>query len=516
MTAQAILRVILGPGSSQRVMVSPGLPSTVTELEAEIKTQCKIMEPFRLQFMDTLFGNEFVNLTSMAEIQNKATIKIVYTSCQPQDQGEDRFSFPSTSAPDDTSTCGDSTVSLSSPESTSSRSSWPDLFCIPCFTYDAEIKLAKAHVAFKENGMLLIPDPKLKSDILQGLIQEVVKHTVYPTDSKFDQVAEALILKHPCLKEKGSRSGYAGWKMSLKYKLANYRTHLRKVGCPEVCVNSLKNKPPEKSSPAFDVKRPKSGEVDYCPSLPFGESKQSLEKMRVELLSDVKKRNNRETVMSKMNRTFALRRKEVIFDAPMICNVQERWPALFHPAEINAEFKRITTMPLQSRFLSQLDYLSESLLQVFAKRSGQQGKKLKDIAAMMTDDIVACRESLIKGLCVYLNENPDIFVQEYTDMTEATALSAIEKTTVGIYVSRDTPGNYSFDVGIIIEGVVVLKDLDNVAIAVAMLFGLLYSVNMSYPSQLRYTFEVIQKVVMGLDATELSRKAQNFKTKLLM
>lgn len=250
MTAQAILRVILGPDSSQRVMVSPGLPSTVTELEAEIKTQCKIMEPFRLQFMDTLFGNEFVNLTSVAEIQNKATIKIVYTSCQPQDQGEDRFSFPSTSAPDDTSTCGDSTVSLSSPESTSSRSSWPDLFCILRFIYDAEIKLAKAHVAFKENGMLLIPDPKLKSDILQGLIQEVVKHTVYPADSKFDQVAEALILKHPCLKEKGSPSAYVGWKMSLKYKLANYPTHLRKVGCPEVCVNSLKNKPPEKCEEA--------------------------------------------------------------------------------------------------------------------------------------------------------------------------------------------------------------------------------------------------------------------------
>lgn len=125
--------------------------------------------------MDTLFGNEFVNLTSVAEMQNQATIKIVHTSCQPQDQGEDRFSFPSTSAPDDTSTSGDSTVGLSSPESTSSQSSWPDLFCIPRFIYDAETKLAKAHVAFKENRMLLIPDPKLKSDILQGLIQEVVK-----------------------------------------------------------------------------------------------------------------------------------------------------------------------------------------------------------------------------------------------------------------------------------------------------------------------------------------------------
>lgn len=64
--------------------------------------------------------------------------------------------------------------------------------------------------------------------------------------------------------------------------------------------------------------------MDYCPSFPLGESEQSLEKMRVELLSDVKRRNNRETVMDKMNRTYALRRQEVIFDAPMIRNVQER------------------------------------------------------------------------------------------------------------------------------------------------------------------------------------------------
>ncbi|KAA8577601.1 hypothetical protein FQN60_006800, partial [Etheostoma spectabile] len=84
-------------------------------------------------------------------------------------------------------------------------------------------------------------------------------------------------------------------------------------------------------------------------------------------------------------------------------------------------------------------------------------------------------------------------------MTEATALSAIEKTTVGIYVTRETPGNDFSDVGIIIEGVVVLQDLDNVALATALLFGLCYSLNMKYPSQLRYTFEVIQKVVMELD-----------------
>lgn len=50
--------------------------------------------------------------------------------------------------------------------------------------------------------------------------------------------------------------------------------------------------------------------------------------------------------------------------------------------QINAEFKRITTMPLQSRFQSQLDLLSESLLKVFAKQLA--GQKLKDTAVMMT------------------------------------------------------------------------------------------------------------------------------------
>lgn len=67
--------------------------------------------------------------------------------------------------------------------------------------------------------MLMIPDPKFKPNILEGLIQKAVQHTVYLIHSMFDKVAEALILKHPCLKEKSSPTGF-GWKMSLKYKLS--------------------------------------------------------------------------------------------------------------------------------------------------------------------------------------------------------------------------------------------------------------------------------------------------------
>lgn len=52
--------------------------------------------------------------------------------------------------------------------------------------------------------------------------------------------------------------------------------------------------------------------------------------------------------------------------------------------QINAEFKRITTIPLQSRFLSQLDVLSDKLLKLFEKRGGQIGKQLQSNLAHMT------------------------------------------------------------------------------------------------------------------------------------
>ena len=125
-----------------------GLPLTVSELATEIKSQCKVTDSFRLNIMDTLFGSEFMNLTSMNEIEYKATVKVIFTPCRPQDaddEGVGSFSFPPTSTPDDTTSfSSDSTIILTSPESTSSRSSWPDTFQVPSFSYDAEFKLENA------------------------------------------------------------------------------------------------------------------------------------------------------------------------------------------------------------------------------------------------------------------------------------------------------------------------------------------------------------------------------------
>ena len=66
-------------------------------------------------------------------------------------------------------------------------------------------------------------------------------------------------------------------------------------------------------------------------------------------------------------------------------------------------------------------------------------------------------------------------------------------------------------VGIIIEGMEVLHDLDNTANVLTICFALMYSLDLSYPTNLMYTFEVLQKLVMELDGNKLSTKPQSAK-----
>lgn len=72
---------------------------------------------------------------------------------------------------------------------------------------------------------------------------------------------------------------------------------------------------------------------------------------------------------------------------------------------------------------------------------------------------------------------------DYTVQGEDEALiqGAIEETVVGIYVVKhgdatDTPEDF----GIVLEGHIVMQDLDNVALTAAMLPGLKYVLNLNY------------------------------------
>ncbi|MEQ2289529.1 hypothetical protein AMECASPLE_034026 [Ameca splendens] len=55
------------------------------------------------------------------------------------------------------------------------------------------------------------------------------------------------------------------------------------------------------------------------------------------------------------------------------------------------------------------------------------------------DDIDSARESLIRGLCIFLSEDPDDLVQEYMEVTEAATLQCHRNNTCwNLHISRNS------------------------------------------------------------------------------
>nr|XP_024656744.1 uncharacterized protein LOC112432421 [Maylandia zebra] len=185
---------------------------------------------------------------------------------------------------------------------------------------------------------------------------------------------------------------------------------------------------------------------------------------------------------------------------------------------IDKEFLRISTVPLLSRFFYELDLYTPRMMELFRGKGGVAGRKMRHImVAISKDDTIHTRRAcILKSLCVYLNEDHEKLVKEYTN-TEANT-EAMEQTVMGVYVIHQEgaePGDDPENIGVLIEGVEVLTGLRSIAIACALLFGLIYCLNLSYPPELKCTFEVLQKIIMKLDGQRLSSKAQFLKNKLM-
>ncbi|XP_062239270.1 uncharacterized protein LOC133949105 [Platichthys flesus] len=521
MTDPLKLRIILGENNSEKLFLPFGIPESVDDLKLEIQRQCAVAEDFRLQYKDADFG-EFFNLISTADLQNLGTVKVI-KNAQEGPSVVTLSSAGSTLFVGSSSFSSTDTEILSSPESTSSTSTmrsqaWPASFPIPQFSYEVELQLVKANQEYTKNGTFLNPSPKLKSSILESLASEIIKYKAYPNSAEFDDVAEALIKKHACLKEQGSVTGFYGWKISLKYKMANYRTSLTNI-TSELSINSLKRRRGDTHRSPNQVKKPRRAEVNYLPDYPAGEDKESMEKERLELLSEVNKRDNHQIIKMKMDKTFAHRRHEVVVDMPSVEEFKSRWPALFSEREICAEFTRITTIALLSKFMSELDHHSPKLSRVCRKKGGAAGRKIAEIMAVIeeNDTIATRRVCNLKSLAVYFNEDPEKLIKEYLDVNFDNAQRQMDGTAIGIYVIKHEGADASDppeDVGIIVEDVAVLQDIGDAATATALLLAVIYNLNLSYPPELKYTFEFLQKVLMGIDTNRLSNKVQVLKNKL--
>ncbi|CAL9682187.1 unnamed protein product [Knipowitschia caucasica] len=413
-SAPVRLLVILNEENRMRITLEDGVPESVEELIEVVKNKCLVMGYIRLQYQDVDFGNAFVNVTSTQVIGDLTVLKVIELDpdstvtlypvdvpCSPipHSASPSVASSLSTHAESEESSSGsgnsDDTIILHHSPAPLRTQQWPKVFHIPAFSYDTEMQLQKGNEGCVKNQTRLTPSTKMLSNILETLGDEIYKFKAYPNDADFGDVAKALIMKHPCLKQGGCSDEIEGWKSKLKVQMANYRSTLRAHGSsPEVSVNSLKCRPStSQDRPAKNIKKPKRAEVNHFPPLPIGETLESMEEERVSILGEMKKRNNRQFVKMKMGKTFGYRRQEIVQSEPSTKEIKERWPALFQEEEVNAEFVRITTRPLESTLFAQLDRHASKLLEASRKKGGSAGAKAAEIIRHF-DEVTSVRRHI--------------------------------------------------------------------------------------------------------------------------
>ncbi|XP_072554773.1 sterile alpha motif domain-containing protein 3-like [Paramormyrops kingsleyae] len=515
------LRVIISPQNIRKVQLSQ-LPDSVDSLKAKLKSKLEIQEDFLLQYEDPDFGNELCNLTDISELPaERAVLKIVW---DPDSSVLKQSDTQSVSSLDTASVSTSSSQSSSAVVQSHMRSTleWPSPFPIPTFSYDVELRLRRANEAYEQTNKALSVPREMKSHILEKIAEAVFVLKAYPHTEEIETVASALVLKHPCLTEPGKGKGFDGWKMSIKFKLGNYRSKLRSAGCHEVNINR-KRGGGDGDDKKIPLKKAKRGEVNYLPDHPGGQSDDTLEEERLILVEELKKRTKDAILISqKMSLTFSLRRKEIVEGVPMVSEVLERWPALSLPNEIGNEFKRITNVDLLDTFKSSLHQHAPQLLKLYRARQGAFGKEMEDLLNKLdqqTSNIVNHRkQGVLEGLPLFLREDPSALFRKYLDTSPADRQTRGMKMGILVMTEDDVapstlPTFTSFSV--VLEEAVVLKDISDLQSAVAYLFGLIFALDFQYPKELKYTFEVIEKVFMEM-GTQCSARVQSLKTKLFL
>jgi len=319
-----LLHVILADDDIRRVQIE-SLPETVDELKATLKSKLDLEGDIVIQFQDPEFNNELCNLTEMSELPKERTrLKVILKVPLNMPPSVSSLDSSCSETANGTSAC-----SLSNPRS----KHWPDPFNIPIFSYDIELKLRKGNETYEKDGSLLPVNAAMKRDILDKLGSAMYEHNAYPTSKQIEDVAKALIEKHPCLREPSSSQGWYCWKFSLTFKMGNLRQKYRIAGCPELTVNQKRST--DTPTGNRTMKKPKRSELNFLPDFPEGKSPDCLEKERIALKEEMTKRKSDWKIIdSLMVSTFALRRKEIVHNEPPVSEIKDRWPALFSKKQV--------------------------------------------------------------------------------------------------------------------------------------------------------------------------------------
>ncbi|KAK7890928.1 hypothetical protein WMY93_022891 [Mugilogobius chulae] len=481
----------------------PHIPQTIQELAKGVQEAFGISEDISIQYKDTEF-DDFFTLTSTDDLKDKDTLKIICVSpptlvlttierdtSTPNDQLLEMSQSSTSAASDDT------IILPPSPTPSRLHQPWPKEFPVPAFSYTTEMALQQGMIEYLKDGTLLCHSkcyPRLKTNILECLAEAMYTYTAYANDAERSAVTAALIKKYPCLQEPGSFNGQYGWQQSLKYKVSNYRTKLRAHGVPEVMINTLKHKSSDK--PAKGVKKAKKCEVNYCPPIPTGETPDSLEIIRLQLISETKKKNNDQLINDLMSQTFSMRRQEIVSQGPSVATLLDRWPALFGVSQICQEFQRLTGISLEPTFIRELDKHTAKMLSLFNTKGGALGERMKslimELVQNQTSTVEKRRETVLRCLIEYVGEKQEDMICTYQNTEDTDLLNQLSNYPMKIYMCEET-------YGIVIDGHPIIKGLATLTKACCLLIGIVYALDLKYPQNLMHTFETFQRLFIGLN-----------------
>ncbi|KAM8769735.1 sterile alpha motif domain-containing protein 3-like isoform 1-T3 [Acanthopagrus schlegelii] len=481
-------------------------PASVDALINIIKEQLDIDLDFSLLYEDPDFNGKLTSLADIEELPQKAVVHISLS--------QDSSSIASTDVLSD----------VSSPER---LTRWPPgPFPVPTFAFDVELKLRDGNAEYERNNIHVKLTRDLKHDILEKLASTIYGFKAYPSDKEFAMVAEALVAKHPCLKEAGSETGWNGWKYSIKFKMGNYRNKMRRAGCQEVTVNAGKRSRsnPDNEPSHSNIKRPKRAEVNFLPNFPQGKDPSSLEQLRQTIVEEVKKtETNLPLIRKMMETTFPLRRQTIVMSCPPVNELMDLWPALKIESELYAEFQRITNQNLPNTFYAELDRHLPRLMTLFRQKASKTGKTADVLAEILKihdeqemHDIHTKRTTVLHALPVYLREDVSGVFRTCTDESDEPELDGVAVALLTVISDHNTsPVHYQpVKISVVSESDAVVS-LPRFGDAFLVLFGLIYALHLSYPKALTNTFEFTQKILLGLESGKLSPRLQTLKNELM-
>ncbi|KAL6481041.1 hypothetical protein MHYP_G00091210 [Metynnis hypsauchen] len=162
----------------------------------------------------------------------------------------------------------------------------------------------------------------------------------------------------------------------------------------------------------------------------------------------------------------------------------ERWPALFDSIQICEEFKRITTINLESSFMAKLDQYCPKLMELVSSRGGAAKMKINQIKGTTLEDhtIERRREVAIRCMVVYLGEKEEDLFKEYVDGEDMS--KALAGEVMKIMVNKAARTSDPASATIVIEATEVLRGLD-LPRACALLMGLIYVLKEHFVTLLR-------------------------------